>query len=134
MFQAGLPEEHAHLRCRMNWLRAYPDKIIYRLAVAFGLATLGTLAIWFYSSAYLSRFSTELDEQLTGLLAQSQKAASLEAHIVDQIGAAQRFLGEGRNADDFDRPTGWTCSPRTGARRCAGYTSRRSWSRARDDG
>jgi methyl-accepting chemotaxis protein len=76
----------------MNWLRAYLDRIQGRLIAAFALAALGTIAIWYLSSGYIRRFSDNIEGDLTALLAQSQRSAALEAQIVDEIAAAQRFL------------------------------------------
>jgi methyl-accepting chemotaxis protein len=76
----------------MNWFSAYFDRIQGRLLTAFLLAALGALAIWYYSSTYISRFSDGLDADMSALLTQSQQSSALEAHIVDEIAAAQRFL------------------------------------------
>lgn len=75
----------------MTWLHAYLDRIQGRLLTAFALAALSTLGVWWYSSRYLDQFATELDDRLEHLLVQYQYSASLEASIVDQLSAAQRF-------------------------------------------
>jgi methyl-accepting chemotaxis protein len=75
----------------MNWFRAYLDRIQGRLVAAFIIAALGTFSIWYISSSYVDRFTEGLEGRLEDLLAQSQKSAALEASIVDQISAAQRF-------------------------------------------
>ena len=76
----------------MNWLRAYLDRIQGRLIAAFALAALGTFAIWYYSTGHIEGFSEDVYQEMAGLLSQSQHSARLEAHIVDQIAATQRFL------------------------------------------
>jgi methyl-accepting chemotaxis protein len=76
----------------MKQLRAYFDRIQGRLLVAFGLCLVGAVAIWAVAFVSLERFAESVDERMRELYTRTNVALSLEAAIVEQVGAGVAFI------------------------------------------
>jgi methyl-accepting chemotaxis protein len=76
----------------MSRIRAYFDRIQGRLLAALALGALGMLAIYFVSSRALADFSDRTSTDLAQFQARAELASQLEAAIVDQLAAVQRYL------------------------------------------
>lgn len=82
----------------MTGIRAFFQRIQGRLLAALTLGALGMLAVYLVSSRTLATFSDRIGDDLARLQERVELASRLEAAIVDQISAAQRFRISGEAA------------------------------------
>jgi methyl-accepting chemotaxis protein len=76
----------------MSRIRAYLDRIQGRLLAALALGAFGMLAIYAVSFRALAGFSDQISDDLAQLQERVELATQLEAAIVDQLSAVQRYL------------------------------------------
>jgi CHASE3 domain sensor protein len=86
----------------MNGIRAYFHRIRGRLWLALTLGVFGMLAIYLVSTYSLSRFTTEIVDELGLLQDRMQLTLQLQDTIIDQINATQLYLvaGDGSALED----------------------------------
>ena len=75
----------------MGQLRAYFDRIQGRLFVAFVMALLGTITIWYVGDRSLSQFANDVGDQITEVYTSSALGNRMEAAIMTQVAVGERM-------------------------------------------
>ena len=88
----------------MGQLRAYFDRIQGRLFVAFVMALLGTITIWYVGDRSFSRFANDVGQQINEVYTSSTLGNRMEAAIMSQVAVGERMRSQStpENQQAFD--------------------------------
>src|SRR5512145_2889048 len=75
----------------MGQLRAYFDRIQGRLFVAFVMALLGTVTIWYVGDRSLNQFAGDVGQQINEVYTSSALGNRMEAAIMSQVAVGERM-------------------------------------------
>ncbi|MBI4410841.1 MAG: methyl-accepting chemotaxis protein [Gemmatimonadetes bacterium] len=89
----------------MTQLRAFFDRIQWRLFSALSMLVAGMLLIWWFGIQTLDRLADEITRRMDELHETAEISTGLEATILNQIALGEHYLvhADPRMAEDFDR-------------------------------